>query len=158
MKAEIIKKAQLKTDVPDIKPGDTVKVHQKLKEKDKERIQVFEGVVLAKKHGKGITATITVRKVVAGVGVEKIFPIHSPSIDKIEIVKRSKVRRSKLYYLRTAKGRKARLKRKDFKEVLPVEEPKKSEPKREEQPKEAPKQEKTEEVKEEKKETPKEDK
>jgi len=162
MKVETIKKAQVKTDVPDIKPGDTVKEHQKLKEKNKERIQVFEGVVLARKHGKGITGTITVRKVVAGVGVEKIFPIHSPSIDKIEIVKRSKVRRSKLYYLRTAKGRKARLKRKDFKEVLPVEEPKKPEPKpeekKEEKPEEAkPKAEKPEEKKEEK-EAPKEDK
>ena len=105
---------QQEKKIPDIKPGDTIKVHQKIKEGDKERIQIFEGIVIAKKHGKGISATITVRKVVEGVGVERIFPIHSPSIDKIEIIKRGKVRRSKLYYLRTAKGKKAKLKRKDF--------------------------------------------
>lgn len=103
----------LKTDLPEIKPGDIVKVHQKIKEKNKERIQIFEGQVLARKHGKGISATITVRKVVDGVGVEKIFPIHSPSIDKIEVERSSKTRRSKLYYLRTAKGRKAKLKTKE---------------------------------------------
>ena len=103
--------------VPDVKPGDTVKVHQKR--------QVFEGIVIAAKHGKGISATITVRKVVEGIGVEKVFPLHSPSIDKIEVVKRSKVRRSKLYYLRTAKGKKARLKKKEFAAAIadePVEE------------------------------------
>lgn len=104
--------AKLKKELPDIKPGDTVKVYQKIKEKDKERLQAFEGVVLARKHGRGISATITVRRIVSGVGVEKIFPIHSPIIEKIEILKRSKVRRAKLYYLRTAKGKKARLKRK----------------------------------------------
>jgi len=98
----------------DLRPGDTIKVHQKIKEGDKERIQIFEGVIIAKKHGKGISATITVRKIVDGVGVERVFPIHSPSLDKIEIVRSAKVRRSKLYYLRTAKGKKARLKKKDF--------------------------------------------
>ncbi len=103
--------ANLKNDLPEIKPGDIVRVHQILKEKNnKERIQVFEGQVLAAKHGKGISGTITVRKVVSGVGVEKIFPIHSTAISKIEVVKRSKTRRAKLYYLRHAKGRKARLK------------------------------------------------
>ncbi|MDD4409602.1 MAG: 50S ribosomal protein L19 [Candidatus Pacebacteria bacterium] len=103
--------ANLKTDLPEIKPGDTVKVYQVLKEKNnKERIQIFEGQVLAVKHGKGINGTITVRKVVSGIGVEKIFPIHAPIISKIEIVKRTKTRRAKLYYLREAKGRKARLK------------------------------------------------
>ena len=112
-KTETITKTQLKKDLPDIRPGDTVKVYQKIKEKDKERLQAFEGVVLARKHGKGISATITVRKVISGVGVEKIFPIHSPNIEKIEISKRGKVRRAKLYYLRTAKGKKARLKRKE---------------------------------------------
>ncbi len=117
-------KSQLK-DMPDIKPGDTVKVHQKIKEQDKDlpagqaggrqgRIQIFEGIVIARKHGKGISSTITVRKIVDGVGVERIFPVHSPLIDKIEIIKRGKVRRAKLYYLRTAKGKKAKLKRKDF--------------------------------------------
>lgn len=105
---------QLNKDLPDIRPGSTIKVHQKIKEGDKERIQIFEGVVIAKKHGKGISGTITVRKVVEGVGVERIFPIHSPAISKIEMVKSGKVRRSKLYYLRDAKGRKAKLKKKDF--------------------------------------------
>jgi len=111
-KTETTTKVQLKKALPDIRPGDTVKVYQKIKEKDKERIQAFEGIVLARKHGKGISATITVRRVVSGIGVEKIFPIHSPIIEKIEVLKRSKVRRAKLYYLRTAKGKKARLKKK----------------------------------------------
>jgi len=111
--------------LPELRPGDTIKVHQKIsaqggpassgKEGEGgERIQIFEGILIAKKHGKGISSTITVRKVVDGVGVERIFPIHSPSIDKIEVVRHGKVRRSKLYYLRTAKGKKAKLKRKDF--------------------------------------------
>ena len=100
--------------MPDIRPGGTVKVHQKIKEGDKERIQIYEGVVIARKHGKGISSTITVRKVVDGVGVERVFPVHSPSLSKIEVVKSGKVRRSKLYYLRTAKGKKAKLKKKDF--------------------------------------------
>jgi len=100
--------------LPDLRPGDTIKVHQKIKEGDKERVQIFEGVIIAKKHGKGISATITVRKVVDGVGVERVFPIHSPSVEKFEIVRSAKVRRAKLYYLRTAKGKKARLKKKDF--------------------------------------------
>ncbi len=105
-----ILKDQLKKDLLDIKPGDTVKIYQKIKDKNKERIQVFEGQVIAKKHGKGLTSTITVRKIISGIGVEKIFPLHSPIIDKIEIVKQGKARRAKLYYLRTAKGRKAKLK------------------------------------------------
>ena len=100
--------------LPDLKPGDTIKVHQKIKEGDKERIQIFEGIIIAKKHGSGIPGTITVRKVVDGIGVERVFPIHSPSLSKIEVVRHGKVRRSKLYYLRTAKGKKARLKKKDF--------------------------------------------
>jgi len=104
--------------MPDIRPGDTVKVHQKIKEGDKERIQIFEGVVIARKHGKGISSTITVRKVVDGVGVERVFPVHSPSLSKIEVVKSGKVRRSKLYYLRTAKGKKAKLKKKDFAQAI----------------------------------------
>jgi large subunit ribosomal protein L19 len=100
--------------LPDLRPGDTIKVHQKIKEGDKERIQIFEGVIIAKKHGKGIASMITVRKVVDGVGVERIFPIHSTALEKIEVVKHAKVRRAKLYYLRTAKGKKSKLKRKDF--------------------------------------------
>jgi large subunit ribosomal protein L19 len=114
LEEEGIIEANLKGDLPDIKAGDMVKVYQKIKEvkdgKTKERVQIFEGQVLARKHGKGVSATITVRKVIDGVGVEKIFPIHSPSIDKIEIERSGKTRKSKLYYLRTAKGRKAKLK------------------------------------------------
>ena len=106
--------AQQKTDLPDIRPGDTVLVHQKIKEGNKERIQIFEGVVIARKHGKGINATITVRKVVDGVGVERILPIHSPSIAKIEVVRSGKIRRSKLYFLREAKGNRGKLKKKEF--------------------------------------------
>jgi large subunit ribosomal protein L19 len=83
-----------------IRAGDTVRVHQKIQDKGKTRIQIFEGVVLARKHGTEPGATFTVRKVASGVGVEKIYPLYSPSIDKIEIVKRAKVRRAKLYYIR----------------------------------------------------------
>jgi large subunit ribosomal protein L19 len=122
---EKFNKEQLK-NLPELQPGDTIKVHQKIKEGEKERIQIFEGLIIAKKHGKGISATITVRKVVDGVGVERVFPIHSPSLDKIEVVKRGKVRRSKLYYLRTAKGKKSRLKNKEFSQAIaeePVETP-----------------------------------
>jgi len=115
---ETFSKIQLKKELPDIRPGDTIRVYQKVKEKDKERIQAFEGLVLARKHGKGISATITVRKIISGIGVEKIFPIHSPTIEKIEILKRSKVRRAKLYYLRKVKKKKARLKRKEFAEII----------------------------------------
>jgi large subunit ribosomal protein L19 len=83
-----------------IRPGDTVRVHQKIQDKGKTRIQIFEGLVLARKHGDEPGATFTVRKVASGVGVEKIYPLYSPLIDKLEIVKRAKVRRSKLYYIR----------------------------------------------------------
>lgn len=111
---ETIIKPYMKTDLPNLQSGDTVRVHQKVKEGDKERIQVFEGVVLARKHGKGVSATITVRKISQGVAVERIFPIHSPMIQKIEVVRQAKVRRAKLYYLRHAKGKKARLRAKEF--------------------------------------------
>lgn len=111
---DIFTKSMQKESLPDIRPGDTVRVHQKIKEGSKERLQMFEGVVLARKHGRGINATITVRKISSGVGVERIFPIHSPSLDKIEVVKHSKVRRAKLYYLREVKGKKARLKTRKF--------------------------------------------
>ncbi len=122
-------KEQLKQQIPDIRPGDTILVHQKIKEGDKERIQVFEGVVLARKHGRGISSTITVRKVSQGVAVERIFPLHAPFIEKIEVVKRAKVRRAKLYYLRDAKGKKARLKAKEFGvAVIEPEQPKTQEP------------------------------
>ena len=111
----------LKKNLPNIQPGDTVRVHQKIKEGEKERIQIFEGIVLARKHGTGINATITVRRVNKGYGVERVFPIHSPVLDKIEIVKRAKVRRAKLYYLREAKGKKGRLRARTM--GLEVEEP-----------------------------------
>jgi large subunit ribosomal protein L19 len=107
-------------------------VHQKIREGDKERIQVFEGLVLARKHGKEAGATITVRKVISGIGVERIFPLHSPTLQKIEIMKSGKVRRSKLYYLRRLKGKKARLKKKEFAEVITEEKPVTEEPKVEE--------------------------
>lgn len=116
-KIETFSQSFLKKDVPDIRPGNTVRVWQKFKEDEKERIQVFEGLVIARKHGKGTSATITVRKVISGVGVERIFPIHSPTIEKIEVLKKGKVRRAKLYYLRKVKGRKARLKKKEFAEA-----------------------------------------
>ena len=100
---------QLKEETPVANVGDTVRVHVKVKEGTRERIQVFEGTVIAKKHG-GIHETITVRRVSYGVGVEKIFPLHSPSIAKIETVRRGKVRRAKLYYLRDRVGKKAKVK------------------------------------------------
>lgn len=118
IKTEKIIESSLKKDLPDIQPGDTIKVHQKIKEQSKkakqgkqERIQVFEGVILAIKHGNGISGTITVRKMVGDVAVERIFPIHSPNIEKIEIVQRGKRRKAKLYYLRDRIGKKAKLKR-----------------------------------------------
>lgn len=94
----------------DIRPGYTVKVSQRIKEGDKERVQAFEGLVIARKHGNEPGATITVRRVAKGYGVEKIFPINSPTIEKIDIIKKGKVRRAKLYYMRELTGKKARLK------------------------------------------------
>lgn len=105
-------KSYLRTDLPDIRPGYTIKVFQKIKESGKERIQPFEGLVIARKHGKGISATITVRKVSDGIGIERIFPIHSPTLQKIDILKRSKVRRAKLYYIREKAAKEARRKMK----------------------------------------------
>ena len=101
----------LKAEPPKVEVGDTVRVHIKVKEGNRERIQVFEGTVIAKKHG-GIEETITVRRLSYGVGVEKVFPVHSPSIDHIEVVRSGKVRRAKLYYLRSRVGRSAKLKEK----------------------------------------------
>ncbi len=114
IKLDIFNKNQIKQDIPDIRSGDIVRVHQKVKEKDKERIQVFEGLVIAKKHGKGPNGTFTVRKISSDVGVERIFPFHCPTIEKIELVKRSKVRRAKLYYMRERRGKKARMKTKEL--------------------------------------------
>jgi len=107
-KVDALLAEELKSDIPDFEAGDTVAVHTKVKEGDKERIQVFEGVVLKKKGG-GMNQTFTVRKISNGVGVERVFPVHSPSIDKIEKVKSGKVRRAKLYYLRNLKGKAARI-------------------------------------------------
>jgi large subunit ribosomal protein L19 len=100
---------QLRTDLPDFRPGDTVKVHVRLKEGNKERIQVFEGLVIARKHG-GISETFTVRKISSGVGVERSFPLHAPSIAAIEVSRRGRVRRAKLYYIRKLRGKAARIK------------------------------------------------
>jgi large subunit ribosomal protein L19 len=104
-----IEKEQMRFDLPPFKPGDTVKVSVKIKEGEKERIQVFKGVVIRKRKGT-TNATFTVRKISYGVGVERIFPLHSPSIDKIEVVTRGRVRRSRLYYLRKLRGKAARIK------------------------------------------------
>ncbi len=106
---EKINAENARTDFPNFKAGDTVKVFLKLKEGEKERIQIYEGVVIAKKHGSS-NATFTVRKISSGIGVEKIFKFNSPMIDKIEVVKFGKVRRSKIYYLRDLKGKAARIK------------------------------------------------
>jgi len=106
---DFIEKQQLRTDLPSFKPGDTIKVHVKIKEGDKERIQVFEGVCIAQKHG-GARATFTVRKISFGHGVERIFPLHSKVIDKVEVVREGRVRRAKLYYIRELRGKAARIK------------------------------------------------
>ena len=106
-----LNKERLANEVTPVKVGDTVRVHVKVQEGSRERIQVFEGTVIAKKHG-GITETITVRRISYGVGVEKVFPVHSPSIDKIEVVRNGAVRRAKLYYLRGRVGKGAKVKEK----------------------------------------------
>ncbi|WP_295345698.1 50S ribosomal protein L19, partial [uncultured Streptococcus sp.] len=99
----------LRTDIPAFRPGDTVRVHAKVVEGSRERIQIFEGVVIARK-GAGISETYTVRKISNGIGVERTFPIHTPRVDKIEVVRYGKVRRAKLYYLRALQGKAARIK------------------------------------------------
>ena len=106
---DVIEKQQIRTDIPSFKPGDTIKVHVKIKEGDKERIQIFEGVCIAQKHG-SVRATFTVRKISFGHGVERIFPLHSKVIDKVEIVRSGRVRRAKLYYIRELRGKAARIK------------------------------------------------
>jgi len=105
---ELVEREQLRTDLPDFRVGDTVKVHVKIVEGEKERIQPFEGVVIRKKKG-GIRSTFTVRKISYGIGVERIFPIHSPRIDRIDVVSRGEVRRARLFYLRNLKGKAARI-------------------------------------------------
>jgi large subunit ribosomal protein L19 len=105
---EQLEKEQMRMDIPDFRAGDTVKVHVKIKEGEKERIQVFEGIVIRKRQGAS-RASFTVRKVSYGVGVERIFPTHSPAIDHIDVIQKGKVRRAKLYYLRELKGKAARI-------------------------------------------------
>jgi len=106
-----IEKEQLRSDIPDVRPGDTVRVMVRVTEGARERVQPFEGVCIARKGG-GLRETFTVRKVSGGVGVERIFPMHSPTIAEMKILRRGKVRRAKLYYLRQLKGKKARIKEK----------------------------------------------
>ncbi len=98
--------------MPELRSGDTVRVHQKIKEGDKERISAFEGMVIARKHGVGISATFTVRKVVDGIGVERVFPLHSPMIAKVDVLRHSKTRRAKLYFIREKAAREVRRKMK----------------------------------------------
>ncbi|MBP3332748.1 MAG: 50S ribosomal protein L19 [Clostridia bacterium] len=102
---------QLKSEIPELNIGDTVRVHNKIKEGNKERIQMFEGTIIAKRGG-GISATFTVRRVSYGIGVEKTFPIHSPNVEKVDVIRSGKVRRAKLYYLRDRAGKSAKVKEK----------------------------------------------
>lgn len=106
---KLISDSSLKENAPVVNVGDTVKVHVKIKEGEKYRIQIFEGTVIAKKHG-GINETFTVRRVAHGCGIERVFPVHSPVVDKVELVRSGKVRRSKLYYLRDRVGKAAKVK------------------------------------------------
>lgn len=108
---EMLEKEHMRVDIPSFRVGDTVRVYSRIKEGDKERTQTFQGVVIRKRKG-NTRATFTLRKVSHGVGVEKVFPLHSPTIDKIKVVSRGKVRRARLYYLRKVKGKAARLKEK----------------------------------------------
>jgi large subunit ribosomal protein L19 len=112
-KLDNLEKVQLKSNIPDFIPGDTVRVHVRIKEgENKERLQAFEGVVIARR-GKGVGETITVRKTSFGVGVERIFPLHATIIDHIDVIKRGRVRRAKLYYLRELRGKAARIRERD---------------------------------------------
>ena len=114
-----IEKSMMRSDLPEFRSGDTVAVHYKIKEGDRERIQVFEGVVIAKKNG-GVRETFIVRKVSYGVGVERIFPLHSPLIDKIEVKRKGKVRKAKLYYLRGRSKKASRIKeRSRYEQIVP---------------------------------------
>ena len=112
-KIEQLEKENFRLDLPNFGPGDTVKVHVKIKEGEKERIQAFQGVVISKRKG-STNATFTVRKVSYGIGVERIFPMHSPVIDRIEVITKGRVRRAKIYYLRKLRGKAARIKEKRF--------------------------------------------
>lgn len=105
---DLVEKREVKENIPEFRPGDTIRVHQRIFEGEKERVQVFEGVVIRHRHA-GNRSSITVRKISYGVGVEKIFPIHAPTIERIEVIQRSTARRAKLYYLRGLAGKAARL-------------------------------------------------
>ena len=109
---DVVENTQLKENIPAFQPGDTLRVHVRIKEGNKERLQAFEGVCIARKHG-GARETVTVRKVSFGVGVERIFPLHATVIDHIDVIRRGKVRRAKLYYLRELRGKAARIKERD---------------------------------------------
>jgi len=115
-KTDLIEKPFLRSDIPDFRPGDTVKVHVRVVEGNRERVQVFQGVVIRRQNG-GLRETFTVRKISFGVGVERTFPVHSPSIAKLELVSRGAVRRAKLYYLRELRGKKARIKERRIDDV-----------------------------------------
>ena len=108
---DVVDNASLRSDIPDFRPGDTVKVHVKVVEGTRSRIQIFQGVVI-RRHGGGLGETFTVRKISFGTGVERTFPLHTPIIDKIEVVTRGDVRRAKLYYLRELRGKKAKIREK----------------------------------------------
>jgi large subunit ribosomal protein L19 len=110
-KLDAVDAASLRSDIPDFRPGDTVKVHVKVVEGNRSRIQVFQGVVI-RRHGGGLRETFTVRKISFGTGVERTFPVHTPIIDKIDVVTRGDVRRAKLYYLRELRGKKAKIREK----------------------------------------------
>jgi large subunit ribosomal protein L19 len=115
-KTDLIEQSYLRSDIPEFRPGDTVRVHVRVVEGSRERVQVFQGVVIGRQNG-GLRETFTVRKISFGVGVERTFPVHSPSIAKLEIVSRGHVRRAKLYYLRELRGKKARIKERRIDDV-----------------------------------------
>jgi large subunit ribosomal protein L19 len=121
-KIDLVEKPRLRDDLPDFRPGDTVKVHVRIEEAGRERIQVFQGVVI-RRQGGSLRETFTARKVSFGVGVERTFPLHSPSVAKIEVVQKGRVRRAKLYYLRELRGKRARIRERREASVAPVEVP-----------------------------------
>ena len=122
-KIDVIETPRLRDDLPEFRPGDTVKVHVRVVEGNRERIQVFQGVVI-RRQGGGLRETFTVRKISFGVGVERTFPVHSPTIGKLEVVQRGRVRRAKLYYLRELRGKRARIReRREGPQAVQAEEP-----------------------------------
>ena len=117
-KIKIFDKKDLRTDMSELKSGMKARVWQKIKEGDKERLQAFEGVIIAVKHGRGKTGTFTIRKISSGIGVERVFPLHTPTIEKIEVLSQAKVRRAKLYYLRGRIGKKSKMKQVELAEAV----------------------------------------